>query len=166
MIDRRARSFLGEANRGTETELARRHIRVVGTFELGPNFFSDGNVIMSDRNFFKFFGPHGGSMDDDLPDIEIGAVKVLPGFKVSDVKTTFACRPAAQCCRIDQGRAGRRGNSISRQSFTGRAHLRHRNDYRVRSRDDDLVSDTLFRALGSAIPVREPDNRSDGEDGP
>jgi putative ABC transport system permease protein len=88
MVDRRARSFLGEANEGTETELARRHIRVVGTFELGPNFFSDGNVIMSDRNFFKFFGARG-SADNDLPDIEIGAVKVLPSFKVSDVKASL-----------------------------------------------------------------------------
>lgn len=42
---------------------------------------------MSDRNFFKYFGPNGGSMDGDLPDIEIGVVKVLPQFKVSDVKT-------------------------------------------------------------------------------
>jgi putative ABC transport system permease protein len=86
MVDRRARSFLGEASEGTETELARRQIRVVGTFELGPNFYSDGNVIMSDRNFFKFFGARGGSTNTDLPDIEIGAVKVLPQFKVADVK--------------------------------------------------------------------------------
>ena len=84
MVDHRARSFLGKADEGTETELARRHITVVGTFELGPNFFSDGNVIMSDRNFFKFFGARGS--DTDLPDIEIGVVKVLPQFKVSDVK--------------------------------------------------------------------------------
>jgi putative ABC transport system permease protein len=86
MVDRRARSFLGEANEGTETELTRRHITVVGTFELGPNFFSDGNVIMSDRNFFKFFGARGSVTDTDLPDIEIGVVKVLPQFKVADVK--------------------------------------------------------------------------------
>jgi putative ABC transport system permease protein len=89
MFDRRARSFLGEANAGTETELARRHITVVGTFELGPNFFSDGNVIMSDRNFFKFFGARGAVKDADLPDIEIGAVKVLPQFKVADVKASL-----------------------------------------------------------------------------
>jgi putative ABC transport system permease protein len=89
MVDRRARSFLGKANEGTETELARRQITVVGTFELGPNFFADGNVIMSDRTFFKFFGVRGGSTDTDLPDIEIGAVKVLPQFTVSDVKANL-----------------------------------------------------------------------------
>jgi putative ABC transport system permease protein len=86
MVDRRARSFLGEASEGTETELARRHIRVVGTFELGPNYFADGNVIMSDHNFFKFFGVRGGAKDDELPDIQVGVVKVLPHFQVSDVK--------------------------------------------------------------------------------
>ena len=89
MVDRRVRSFLGEAKEGTETELARRHITVVGTFELGPDFFSDGNVIMSDRNFFKFFGMRVGVKDTDLPDIEIGAVKVLPQFEVADVKASL-----------------------------------------------------------------------------
>ena len=86
MVDHRARSFLGQASEGTETELSRRQIRVVGTFELGPNFYSDGNLIMSDRNFFKFFGARGGATDTDLPDIEIGAVKVLPQFNVADVQ--------------------------------------------------------------------------------
>ena len=89
MVDRRARSFLGTANEGTETELAGRHITVVGTFTLGPNLFADGNVIMSDHNFFKFFGVRASSTDTDLPDIEIGVVKVLPQFKVSDVKTSL-----------------------------------------------------------------------------
>jgi putative ABC transport system permease protein len=89
MVDRRARSFLGEAHEGTETELGRRHITVVGTFELGPNFFSDGNVLMSDRNYIKFFGVRGGVKDTDLPDIEIGTVKVLPQFKVADVKASL-----------------------------------------------------------------------------
>src|SRR5207244_13497611 len=32
MADRRARSFIGQAVGGTETELARRKVRVVGTF--------------------------------------------------------------------------------------------------------------------------------------
>jgi len=86
MMDRRARSFLGEASAGTETELARRHVKVVGTFRLGPNFFADGNVIMSDRNFFKLFGARAEMKDTDRPDIEIGVIKVLPGFDIPEVK--------------------------------------------------------------------------------
>jgi putative ABC transport system permease protein len=85
MVDRHARSVLGEADTGTETELTRRKIRVVGTFWLGPSFFGDGNVIMSDRNFFKLLGG-GGPNRTGLPDIEVGVVKVRPGFEISQVQ--------------------------------------------------------------------------------
>jgi putative ABC transport system permease protein len=85
MVDRRARSVLGEASTGTETELAGRTIRVVGTFQLGRSFFSDGNVIISDRNFFKLFGARGLN-NTDLPDIEVGVVKVLPEFDIPHVQ--------------------------------------------------------------------------------
>jgi putative ABC transport system permease protein len=85
MVDRHARSVLGKADTGTETELARRNIRVVGTFWLSPNFFNDGNVIMSDRNFLKLLG-RGGPDRSDLPDIEVGVVKVLPGFEIPRVQ--------------------------------------------------------------------------------
>src|SRR5207302_2358050 len=80
---------VGPVSEGTETELSRRKVTVVGTFRLGPDFFSDGNVIMSDRNFFKFFGT--GSADPaELPDVEIGVVKVLPGYSVPDVQRAIA----------------------------------------------------------------------------
>ena len=89
MVDRRAREAVGPVSEGTETELSRRKVTVVGTFQLGPDFFSDGNVIMSDRNFFKFFG--AGSADPvELPDVEIGVVKVLPGYAVPDVQRAIA----------------------------------------------------------------------------
>src|SRR5262249_53944328 len=85
IADRRARRSIGHTSTGTETELARHKIRVVGTFGLGPNFFSDGNVVMSDRNFFTLFGS-GSSNPADLPDIEAGIVKVLPEADVADVQ--------------------------------------------------------------------------------
>jgi len=89
MVDRRAREAVGIANEGTETELSRRKVTVVGTFWLGPDFFSMGNVIMSDRDFFKFFG--AGSADTaELPDVEIGVVKVLPGYELPDVQHAIA----------------------------------------------------------------------------
>jgi hypothetical protein len=40
---------------GTPTELSRRKVQAVGTFWLGPDFVSDGTVIMSDRNFSRSF---------------------------------------------------------------------------------------------------------------
>ena len=86
LVDRRAREAVGLASDGTETELSRRNVKVVGTFLLGPDFFSDGTIIMSDRNFFSFFG--GGSAE--LPEAEIGVVKVLPGFDVREVQRAIA----------------------------------------------------------------------------
>ena len=89
MVDRRAREAVGIASEGTETELDRRKVTVVGTFSLGPDFFSDGNVIMSDRNFFKSFAIGSGD-SAELPDVEIGVVKVLPGYEVPDVQRAIA----------------------------------------------------------------------------
>ena len=85
MIDRRARSNMGYASAGLRTELSRRNIQVVGTFRLGPNFFSDGTVIMSDRNFFKLFGVQSPN-STELPDVEIGVIKVSPGQRTLDVQ--------------------------------------------------------------------------------
>ncbi len=86
MVDRRAREAIGIVDEGTETELSRRKVKVVGTFWIGPDFFSDGTVIMSDRNFFNFFV--GGSSAE--PPVEIGVVKVLPGSDVREVKRAIA----------------------------------------------------------------------------
>jgi putative ABC transport system permease protein len=87
LADRRAREAMGIASEGTETELSRRRVKVIGTFRLGPDFFSDGSVIMSDRNFFNFFG---GGNPAELPDMEVGVVKVLSGYKVADVQRAIA----------------------------------------------------------------------------
>jgi putative ABC transport system permease protein len=85
MVDRRARSNLGKADTGTETELAYRNVRVVGTFALGPSFYIDGTVIMSDRNFHKLMGGSGPTRTE-LPDIDVGVVKVASGFDISHVQ--------------------------------------------------------------------------------
>jgi putative ABC transport system permease protein len=83
-VDRRSRSSLGRPTTGTETELSGHKISVVGTFWLGPNFFADGTLVMSDWSFSKLFGG-GYSNLGVLPDIAVGVVKVLPGHNVSDV---------------------------------------------------------------------------------
>ena len=58
LFDRRARRFHGSASAGTESELMRRKINIIGTFSLGPTFSIDGTLIMSDRNFLKFAATH------------------------------------------------------------------------------------------------------------
>jgi len=85
MVDRRARSSLGQASAGMQTELSRHRVKVIGTFRLGPSFFSDGTAIMSDRNFFKLFGVQSPN-STELPDVEIGVIKVSPGQRTLDVQ--------------------------------------------------------------------------------
>src|SRR5262245_11029567 len=60
LIDVRSKDFFGPRAAGTRAELARRAVRVVGTFPLGPDFRADGNVIVSTATFFKcFHEPYG-----------------------------------------------------------------------------------------------------------
>jgi putative ABC transport system permease protein len=51
-------------------------VRVVGSFALGPNFESDGTVVVGDRTFARLLpGPGGGP-----PGVELGVIKLRPGF--------------------------------------------------------------------------------------
>jgi len=90
MMDRRARRFLGKPRAGLESELGSRQVHIIGTFALGPDFQTDGTLIMSDRNFEKLFGgaetktASGGA--PALPDAEFGLIKVTPGAVVADVQ--------------------------------------------------------------------------------
>jgi putative ABC transport system permease protein len=93
MMDSRSRRFLGSSRAGVETELARRRVRIVDSFVLGPDFTIDGTIIMNDRNFFKLFGNgavasvSGGQTNlSDHPDVEFGIIKVMPGNDVATVK--------------------------------------------------------------------------------
>ncbi len=85
LVDRHARSVLGDVQDATESELSGHHVNIVGTFWLGPNFFNDGNIVMSDRNFFKLLGGSGPDHTQP-PDVEVGVIKVQPGFAVSEVQ--------------------------------------------------------------------------------
>lgn len=85
LLDRRARSFIGGTGPAAATELARRQLRIIGSFSLGPDFTTDGTVIMSDWTFRKFFVPPSGSAID-RHDVEFGVVKVKDGRSVEDVK--------------------------------------------------------------------------------
>jgi putative ABC transport system permease protein len=85
MFDTESRDYYGKPQAGTQTELAGREVTVVGTFQLGTDFFTDGNVIMSDRNFEKFF-PDRFSRKPHLDKVAIGLVKVNPGSSIKEVK--------------------------------------------------------------------------------
>ena len=88
LFDSRARSFLGRAADGVETELGRRRVRVVGTFPLGPDFLADGTLLTSDRNFLTLFARHPLGTGE-LADVEFGVVKIAVGADVAAVKAAL-----------------------------------------------------------------------------
>jgi putative ABC transport system permease protein len=84
LVDRKSRSEVGAIVPGTVTEVAEKEVRLVGNFTLGTDFTSgNGNVVMSDQNFVRFFsnlGPDGDSRN--LNTVDIGLLKVSPGADV------------------------------------------------------------------------------------
>ena len=59
----------------SQSELNGVKVRVVGSFALGPNFESDGTVVVGDRTFAQLLpGPGGGP-----PGVELGVIKLRPG---------------------------------------------------------------------------------------
>ena len=84
LIDTRARAEIGPREAGVVTELADREIRIVGSFSLGTDFASgNGNLIMSDQNFLRYFANRGPEEDErSFATADIGLVKVAPGVDV------------------------------------------------------------------------------------
>ncbi|MEM1309076.1 MAG: ABC transporter permease DevC [Cyanobacteria bacterium P01_H01_bin.153] len=87
LIDSRARAEVGPRAAGVQTELAERNIRIVGTFSLGTDFASgNGNLIMSDQNFLRYFANRGPEEDErSFATVDIGLVKVEPGIDVDQL---------------------------------------------------------------------------------
>lgn len=87
LIDRRARAEVGPREAGITTELAEREVRIVGTFSLGTDFASgNGNLIMSDQNFLRYFANRGPEEDErSFATVDIGLLKVDPGVDVDEL---------------------------------------------------------------------------------
>ncbi|MEM1290672.1 MAG: ABC transporter permease DevC [Cyanobacteria bacterium P01_H01_bin.162] len=84
LIDTRARPEVGPREAGVVTELADRQVRIVGTISLGTDFASgNGNLIMSDQNFLRYFADRGPEEDErSFATADIGLIKVEPGADV------------------------------------------------------------------------------------
>ncbi len=87
LIDERARAEVGPRETGIISELADREIRIVGTFNLGTDFAAgNGNLIMSDQNFLRYFANRGPEEDErSFATADIGLVKVTSGADVEAV---------------------------------------------------------------------------------
>jgi putative ABC transport system permease protein len=75
LLDQKSKNYYGELKLGVVTELAGRATQVVGLFHVGPDFISDGNVIMSDRNYAKYFAAQEDP-DYALSRVELGLLRV------------------------------------------------------------------------------------------
>ena len=85
LIDAHGRDFFGDRVAGTEAELSGHKIRIVGTFPLGPDYRVDGNLLVSDRTFFKCFTEPGSGVLESAK-VELGLIKVAPGADVAEVQ--------------------------------------------------------------------------------
>jgi putative ABC transport system permease protein len=74
LIDSRSRRFLGMDSNVTDAKLNGETVHVVGKFELGPDFMSDGTLVMSDKTFAKFFRTTVAA----LP-VETAVIRLPPG---------------------------------------------------------------------------------------
>ncbi|GAB4472927.1 MAG: ABC transporter permease DevC [Elainellaceae cyanobacterium] len=91
IVDEKSRAEVGTVAAGVVTELAEQRVQVVGTYSLGTDFASaNGNVIMSDQNFLRYFanlGPEEQSRD--LNTVDIGLLRVRPGADVEAIARTL-----------------------------------------------------------------------------
>ncbi|MBW4516484.1 MAG: ABC transporter permease DevC [Timaviella obliquedivisa GSE-PSE-MK23-08B] len=94
MVDSKSRSEVGSLAIGTVTEVAKQEVRLVGTFPLGTDFTSgNGNVLMSDQNFVRYFSNLGPDADErNLNTVDIGLLKVAPGADVAVLVQTLTQR--------------------------------------------------------------------------
>lgn len=72
LVDRRARRFLGMDRGAASSEINGAAVRIGGSFALGPDFVSDGTVIMSERTF-------AGLLHGNPPGVDAGVIKLRAG---------------------------------------------------------------------------------------
>ena len=84
LVDRRARPFLNMNSDARETEINGRKVEIAGNFSLGPDFMSNGSVMMSARTFAALLAGNPAALAQ-LP-VEFGVVKLRPGSDVAAVQ--------------------------------------------------------------------------------
>jgi putative ABC transport system permease protein len=80
LFDRRSRAFFGRFQEGERAELADRAVIVAGTFDLGPDYYYDGNVLTSIDTFFTLFPFR------QRGDVFVGTIQLEPGASVDRVR--------------------------------------------------------------------------------
>lgn len=78
LYDEKSNRAIGQFTAGHEASLAQRPLRIVGTFRLGADLVNDGNLIMSDQNFLRYF-PDRRFWEPELRSVELGLIRLAPG---------------------------------------------------------------------------------------
>ena len=73
LFDTLSKAIYGPIVPGVTVELNGKRVEVAGTFELGADFSTEGNVIMSARNYSRLFT--GGRKDELLGAVHLGLVR-------------------------------------------------------------------------------------------
>lgn len=88
LVDRDARRFLDMDSGAPEARINGRAVHVVGGFVLGPNFMSDGTVMMSAATFAAL-ATQGHVPAARMP-VEFGIVRLRPGAQAARVQGALA----------------------------------------------------------------------------
>src|SRR5262249_36105644 len=88
IVDRRARGFLGMTGEPRDTELNGKTVHIVGSYALGPDFMTNGTVMMSDKTFAALLTGNEAAAAS-LP-VEFGVVKLPPGADIGKAQQVLA----------------------------------------------------------------------------
>ena len=93
LVDRRARGFLGMAGGAGDAKLNGHTVHIVGSFALGPDFMTDGTVMMSAATYARLLPGRGGAAA--AAPVEFGVVAARPGADLAVVERALqAALPA------------------------------------------------------------------------
>ncbi len=84
LVDRRARAVLGMADATGDGQINGHTVHIAGGFELGPDFLSDGTVLMSDVTYARLL-PGNRDSAETMP-VELGIVKIRSGENPAQVE--------------------------------------------------------------------------------
>ena len=141
LVDRRARHFLGMDGGATEAEINGTKVKIVGNFALGPDFQSDGTVIMSERTFTNLLrGPAGNPSSIDL-----GVLKVDAGQDPAAVQQALKKALPDTIAVLTKPELIEFGAQVSSGCIICGTDFCDGHDRRLCRRDADLVSGDVHR---------------------
>jgi len=95
LADRRSRKNYGPLVTGSRVTVSGRRLKIVGEFDLGTDFSSDGTLVVSSETLDTLL-PHRYPNPNRLGNVDIGIVRIAPGTDADE-----ACRRLAAALPAD-----------------------------------------------------------------